>query len=96
MIIKAKTSSKRYKDNILDLDNINLNSLYDLRPVSFTWKNTEKNDFGLIAEEVSDIIPELVHYENNKPESVAYDKLSVLLLMEIKKLKDEIKQLKEK
>lgn len=95
-VIKAKTSSKRYKDNILDLDNINLNSLYDLRPVSFTWKNTEKNDFGLIAEEVNDIIPELVHYENDKPESVAYDKLSVLLLMEIKKLKDEIKQLKEK
>ena len=35
-------------------------------------------------------------YQDDKPESVAYDKLSVLLLLEISKLKEEIRELKEK
>ena len=49
-----------------------------------------------IAEEVDKVLPMLVHYDNDVPESVAYDKLSVLLLIEVKKLREEIKELKEK
>ena len=71
-------------------------NIYQLRPVTFDWKSDKKSDFGLIAEEVNDVLPILVHYQNNVPESVAYDKLSVLLLMEVKKLREEVKELKEK
>ena len=89
------TSSRRYKDNIQDLD-INTEKVYDLRPVSFDWKSTGKSDFGLIAEEVSDILPELVVYnEDSVPESVQYTSLSVLLLAELKKLREEVNNLKE-
>ena len=70
--------------------------IYNLRPVSFKWKGNGQADFGLIAEEVDKVLPMLVHYDNDVPESVAYDKLSVLLLMEVKKLREEIKELKEK
>ena len=74
----------------MDLQNIKSEDVYKLRPVSFTWKGNKQEDFGLIAEEVDEVIPKLVHYQDDKPESVAYDKLSVLLLLEITKLKEEI------
>jgi hypothetical protein len=95
-LLTKATSSRRYKDNIQDLD-INTNKIYDLRPVSFDWKSGGTRDFGLIAEEVSDILPELVVYnEDSTPESVQYTSLSVLLLAELKTLREEVKDLKEK
>ena len=55
-----------------------------------------KRDFGLIAEYVEKLYPTLVQYnKEGQVESVSYDRLSLLLLMEIKKLKEEIEQLKE-
>jgi len=98
-IVHKKSSSRRYKTNIVDIV-LDSNKLYDLRPVDFEWNEksaTEgKKDIGLIAEEVAETLPEIVNYDNDKtPESVSYDKLSVILLMEIKKLKEEIEKLKE-
>ena len=85
-----------YKDNIEDLD-INTEKVYDLRPVSFKWKSNGVSDFGFIAEEVQDILPELVVYnEDNTPEAVKYKQLSILMLEELKKLREEVKDLKEK
>ena len=98
-VVHKKSSSRKYKRNIVDMV-LDSNKLYDLRPVDFEWNEksaTEgKKDIGLIAEEVAEILPEIVNYNNDKiPESVSYDKLSVILLMEIKKLKEEIEKLKE-
>ena len=54
-------------------------------------------DIGLIAEEVNEIYPELVNYDKEgKPYSVKYNGLSVVLLDEVKKLRKEVKELKEK
>jgi len=98
-VVHKKSSSRRYKTNIVDTV-LDSTKLYDLRPVDFEWNEksaTEgKKDIGLIAEEVAETLPEIVNYNNDKtPESVSYDKLSVILLMEIKKLKEEIEKLKE-
>lgn len=38
--------------------------LKQLNAVEFDWKNTDKHDIGLIAEEVVKIIPEAVFYNN--------------------------------
>ncbi|MAG28296.1 hypothetical protein CMI47_22455 [Candidatus Pacearchaeota archaeon] len=95
-LLTKVSSSKRYKDNIEDLD-INTEKVYDLRPVSFNWKSNGISDFGFIAEEVQDILPELVVYnEDNTPEAVKYKQLSILMLEELKKLREEVKDLKEK
>lgn len=98
-VVQKKSSSKRYKRNIVDIA-LDSNKVYDLRPVDFEWNEKSatdgKKDIGLIAEEVAEILPQIVNYNNDKtPESVSYDKLSVILLMEIKKLKEEIEKLKE-
>jgi len=93
-LLTAASSSRRYKENILDLS-VDTVDIYKLRPVTFDWKSNKQPDFGLIAEEVDEILPMLVHYDNAVPESVAYEKLSVLLLMEVRKLREEVNNLKE-
>ena len=95
------TSSKRYKKNIVDAA-LESSKIYDMRPVEYeNNENSKEGDegkkgFGLIAEEVHELFPELVIYdEEGRPDSLSYDRLSVVLLMEIKKLKEEIEKLKE-
>ncbi|HWF43477.1 MAG TPA: tail fiber domain-containing protein [Candidatus Kapabacteria bacterium] len=94
--IMRSTSSARYKTNIRDL-NINTDRLYDLRPVSYTSKIDGKEYFGLVAEDVAKIIPDLAEYARAEdvipgstssaliPDAVRYPMLSVLLLEELKK-----------
>ena len=94
-LLTKVSSSRRYKDNIEDLD-INTENIYDLRPVSFDWKSNGKSDFGFIAEEVHEILPELVVYQDGDiPEAVKYKQLAILMLEELKKLRAEVKELKE-
>jgi hypothetical protein len=99
--IMRSTSSARYKRDISDLE-INTDNIYKLRPVSYTSKNDGKRYFGLIAEEVATVIPELAEFARAKdvipgntseeiiPDAVKYPVLSVLLLNEIKKQKNII------
>lgn len=91
-------SSERYKENIRDLGDTS-KAIFDLRPVSFTYKADEKKEVrhGLIAEEVEKTFPYLVAYNKEGiPESVQYHELAVLLLNEVQKLKKEVEQLKKK
>jgi len=82
-----ESSSRRFKDDIVDIE-IESGKIYELRPVSFTWKEQGVRDLGLIAEEVREILPELVQRDQQgQPVSVKYDRLAVLLLMELKELK---------
>ena len=73
--------------------------LLTLVPKTFEWKNDETvpdyrrgvKDFGLIAEEVHEILPELVVYNGrNEPAALNYQMISVLLLEEVKKLKERV------
>ena len=65
----------------------------NLRGVEFDWIDTKSHQIGLIAQEVEDIIPEVVS-ENNQTKSVAYGNLIAVLIEAIKELKEEVEQLK--
>lgn len=60
------TSSIRYKTDVQDLSSSDLAKLFDLRPITYRSKcegdNPDTRHYGLIAEEVADILPSLVHY----------------------------------
>jgi len=93
----TSTSSKRFKKKIRNFKN-GLETIYKLRPVIFDWKNKEiKNDIGLIAEEVNEVIPNLVGL-NNKGEVVGidYGKLTPILIQAVKELSLEVERLKNK
>ena len=88
----AVVSSRRYKEDIRPLD-INSQALFALKPVSFRLKKEydpmQALGFGLIAEEVEKVNPDLV-YRNNKGqvESVRYEMVNAMLLNELLKQHD--------
>ncbi|MGC2111566.1 MAG: tail fiber domain-containing protein [Candidatus Korobacteraceae bacterium] len=86
----VQTSSRRFKEQIRDMGD-NTSALMKLRPVTFFYKpEYAKGDrtlqYGLIAEEVAQIYPELVAYDNDgKPYTVRYQYLASMLLNEVQK-----------
>ncbi len=86
-------SSIRYKENIKPLGDKS-SSIMDLRPVQFNYKGKPKVEYGLIAEEVETVMPELVsHDKDGNIQSVKYNELIPLLLNEIQKLSTRINYL---
>jgi hypothetical protein len=86
------TSSRRFKENIKDMD-VASGKLLELRPVTFNYKkdSSETIQYGLIAEEVEKVYPELVSFDSDgKPMSVQYHVLPAMLLNEIQKLSKRI------
>lgn len=80
------TSSKRFKDEIEDIDFKNLDRLLELNPRKFKWKSNRSDDWGYIAEEVESLgLTDFVNYEGGIPHSVKYKKLTILLIAYLKK-----------
>ena len=81
------------KNNIEQIDNNNFNKL---NPVSFEYKNDiqQKKHFGLIAQELETIYPELVS-NNTGFKSVNYIELIPIILSQMKCMQQEIDKLKE-
>lgn len=85
------SSSRRYKENIQHLTLGD--EVLKLQPVTFTYKENGTPDFGLIAEEVAQVLPDIVVYKDGEPETVQYHKLPVLLLDALQKQDATIKEL---
>ena len=73
-------------------------SILDLRPVTFNMKGGDKQIVpGLIAEEVAEVMPDLVIYDKaGDPLTVKYHELSSMLLNELKKALARIEILEKK
>jgi len=82
------------KKNIQQIDNNN--TFNKLNPVSFQYKNDiqQKKHFGLIAQELENIYPELVS-NNTGFKSVNYIELIPIILSQMKCMQHEIDKLKE-
>jgi hypothetical protein len=100
-LIGKLTSSRRYKENIKPLGNVNW--LYDLDTKTFNYKtdSTKSVQTGLIAEQVDSTLSPLginkiyVGYDKDgRPESVNYDKLVTPMLKAIQDQQKEIQELK--
>jgi len=89
------TSDYRIKENVKNLDTSYV--VDNLRPVSYKNTKTNELDIGLIAHELQEHYPFLVHGEKDgeKMQSVNYIGLIGVLINEIKGLKNEIKIIKE-
>jgi hypothetical protein len=87
------TSSLRYKKDVSDLE-IDSSKIYQLVNKSFTYKDSNERTFGLIAEEVDEILPEIVFYDKDgNPDCLNYNGIPLLLIEELKKLKTKIEEL---
>ena len=97
----AGISDQALKDNVEDLDINALDKVDELRSVEFDWNQIafdehdgkEGHDFGLIAQEVEQIFPELVS-EWRGHKAVDYGKLTVILIKAVQELRQEVETLK--
>jgi len=86
-------SSRRFKDNIRSIDTSIIDKVMKLNPVSFTYRSDSSRfvDYGLIAEEVAEMLPGLVAYDDNKvPFTVRYHVLPSLLLQIVKNQQESL------
>jgi hypothetical protein len=86
------TSDINLKTNIQTVENA-LDTVSQLRGVSFDWKENGKGSYGVIAQELEEILPELV--KNGDVKSVNYNGIVGVLIEAIKDLKREIEELKK-
>jgi hypothetical protein len=92
-----QTSDARLKENIQPL-NYGLQTIAQLRPVSYRWKDNPAGDahLGFLAQEVQALIPEAVHDAGNgQPLGMQYSELIPVLVKAIQELKAEIEILKQ-
>jgi len=95
------------KENILNIEN-SLDKIKNLNGVEYDWTDEyiqeqggedgyfiRKHDVGLIAQEVEEVLPEVVATNKKGYKSVKYDRIVALLVEGIKELKKEIDDLKQ-
>ena len=101
-------SDSRLKDNIIQIGKA-LDTVISLRGVSYTWKAGKKKgkqDIGLIAQEVEEILPEIVKDKklpliqdadsNETYKTIDYEKIIPVLIEAIKEQQSQIDELKKK
>jgi trimeric autotransporter adhesin len=91
-----RPSSARFKEAIEPMDQAS-EVIFALRPVTFRYKKEldpkATPQFGLIAEDVGKIAPELVVFdERNKPFTVRYEEVNAMLLNEFLKEHREVER----
>jgi hypothetical protein len=74
-------SSERWKTDVRSLENA-VALVERLRGVRFRWKDDGRADIGVLAEEVAEVFPELVAYEDDgtTPRGVRYAQLTAVLI----------------
>ncbi len=91
-------SSERFKNNIAEMPPMTA-ELMALRPVTFYYNNDyplaesdhERRRFGLIAEDVATVVPDVVHMDaQGRPDGIFYEELVPLLISAIQELSGRI------
>jgi uncharacterized coiled-coil protein SlyX len=99
-IIAFASSDRELKNNILPITNP-LEKINKIGGYSFDWNEDKQHiyngkDYGVIAQEIEQVLPELVQTRENGYKAVKYDKLVSLLIEGIKELSNEVEELKRK
>jgi hypothetical protein len=105
-VVAYSTSDKRLKENIKPLDSA-LDKVLQISGVEFDWKElteeekktihgNEGHDVGVIAQEIEEVLPEVVTERDTGYKAVKYEKIVPLLIEAIKEQQQQINKLEEK
>jgi len=98
-VIAYYSSDKRLKDNLKPISN-SLEKLQKLTGYEFDWNEKqdtyEGHDVGVVAQEVEEVLPEVVATRDSGYKAVKYEKMIPLLIEAIKEQQQQINELKEK
>ena len=99
-VVAYASSDIRFKNNITPITNA-LDKLSKIGGYTFEWneishKETGKKDIGVVAQEVEEILPEIVQTRSNGYKAVDYQKLTALLIESVKEQQVIINDLKSR
>lgn len=100
LIVNGKiitNSDINHMEQIEAISDSKIEKLFDLQPVEYKFKSDNKNTqhYGVVAQDVANIYPELVNENNLGFKTVNNMELIPLLLLKMKKMQKEIDELKE-
>jgi hypothetical protein len=98
-VVAYSSSDRRLKNEITPIENP-LQKINAIGGYSFVWNEDAQNtykgkDYGVIAQEIEEILPELVDNRENGYKAVKYDRLVSLLIEGIKDLSNQVEELKQ-
>ncbi len=70
-------SSIRFKKDVQKLENA-MEIINRLEGVSYKWKDTEKQDYGFIAEEVGRVLPDIVEWHDGEEYATSMDYMKII------------------
>ena len=99
-VVAYASSDIRFKNNVTPITNA-LDKINKIGGYTFEWnekshKKTGKKDIGVIAQEVEEILPEIVDTRDNGYKAVDYSKLTALLIQSVKEQQVIIDSLKSR
>ena len=95
-IVAFSSSDERLKDDINKIES-SKEIIDGINGYTFTWKEEaelEGKSLGVIAQEVKEVLPEIVHKRDTGMLAVDYIKLIPVLIEEVKRLSKEVEDLK--
>ena len=104
-VIAFSSSDKRWKENIIRIENP-LDKISKIGGYTFDWKElTEEekrtqhansgHDVGVIAQEIQEVLPEVVKERDNGYLAVDYEKIVPLLIESIKELQKKVEDIEK-
>ena len=93
-MIFTSLSDRSVKDNIQVVPNA-LDTIKQLEGVSFNWKQNGNKSYGVIAQDIEQVLPDVVQTNDLGLKTVDYQALSAFLIESIKQLSSEIEELKK-
>ena len=85
------SSDIKLKKNIKNIEN-GLEVINKLHPVEFTWKKNNKKSVGFIAQELEEVLPNLVKTDKNNIKSIKQDKLIPYIVDSIKNISNRLRK----
>lgn len=86
-------SDAKYKTDVYPIDDA-VSIVSKLQGKHFTWKNTGKPSLGFIAQEVEEVLPQLINTQDNGSKTINYSVLVAVLVEAIKQQQKQINELK--
>ena len=86
-------SDESLKENVKSIEG-SLEKITQLRGVEFDYKETGDHSIGLIAQEVEEVLPDLVYESEEGIKSVAYQNIVAVLIEAVKEQQEQINALR--
>jgi len=94
----TETSTIDVKTNVENMGNM-LPTVLQMQGVKYDYKDESKggkDNFGFIAEDMAEVLPEVVSFNGDKPQGIQYTKLTAVLVEALKEQQKQIDELKSK